>query len=69
MTDSGSGGSMGKMIIPMMAIFGLGISLLAVLINALFFPTVNRKSDFCAYDLPVISEVSMAGIREGRSDE
>ena len=66
MTEAESTGSIGKLIVPLMAIVGFVLSMLVVLAQALFVPTVNRKSDFCAYDLPVIGEVSLRGMKEVR---
>lgn len=38
-------------------LLGFVLSLLVVIFKAMFFPTVNRRSDVVAYDLPVIAEV------------
>lgn len=40
-----------------MPIIGLLLSLLFILAKTMFFPTVNRRSDFCAYNMPVIAEI------------
>lgn len=56
--------SIGRMIIPLMTILGFVLSMLVVFARALFVPTVNRKSDFCAYELPVIGQVSLSSTKE-----
>lgn len=45
-------------IIPIMGMVGLMLGLLFVLVLAVFSPTLNRKSDFAMYNLPVLGEVS-----------
>ncbi|MBQ5819938.1 MAG: hypothetical protein IIW31_01760, partial [Clostridia bacterium] len=39
------------------AIVGFVLAVLAVAVKAIFWPTLNRRSDFAAYDLPVLGEV------------
>lgn len=41
-----------------MPIIGLILTLLFIIAKAMFFPTLNRRRDFCAYDMPVIAEMS-----------
>ena len=52
-------------VIPLAGIVGLVLALLAVCAKALIWPTVNRKSDFCAYELPMLGEAPFDPKKEG----
>ena len=41
------------------AILGCMLSILFFVFKSVFFPTINRRSDFCAYDVPVLSEIKL----------
>lgn len=65
LSEGSAASNMGRMAIPLMAILGFVLSVLVVSAKALFVPTINRKSDFCAYGLPVIGEASLPSRKDG----
>lgn len=53
----------------LMPVFGFVMSLLIVFFLAIFRPTINRKSDFSFYDVPVIGELSVLKDKTGDTYE
>lgn len=51
---------------PIVMLFvGIALSLVIVLFRAIFYPTINRKSDFSLYDIPILGDMTFSNSKEG----